>query len=435
LPHVLGGCLAFACLGAALQRRWPLTAWLPVATALAHIQHGTNVAIVVAAAAAICAGRRTGRAMCGLSVVVIVTTLAIARLRGVLGSTQDTVRLCRDYIPYHCDASRWRAEIFWRGLILVLGAVGLAVAHRRHNGHHRRSVQLVDIVIGLPAVGLTAGVTVSALQIPVLADLAATTNVFRLVTLLFPFGVLGLLVAATSIDRRWACSGAIGVIAWLVAAHGPQWRLPFALALCMAALLAVHLASVRVIAMGGAIMAITLLLAGAPEIARHPTIGWNRSEPQTAMGLSIGEAFDAIDTGDAPVVLAAAQNLDDLRLTTHHAVIADGKSLPFGGADLAEYERRIAALGGFALYLGGRDGMERFHDLTVDDLLALQSEFGATHVLMDSNDPKFTLLTATWPSVWSCRQCLWSLDWSVLELPATVAPPSKLTGLLPSARA
>jgi hypothetical protein len=266
----------------------------------------------------------------------------------------------------------------------------------------------------------------STAQIPLIADLAATTNVFRLVTLVYPFATLGFVVAVRSQDRRIRWGTTVGIAAWLITAHPAPWRTVVGITMLGAFYAAYVWPRLRRPLCATGIAMMLVLTARAPHVALHPTLGWDRSDPVTAMGLGIGATLPRA------AVLAAPQSLDGLRLTTGHAVVADGRSIPFGGPELDEYARRIEALGGFAAYRSNHDGVWRFHTLSIEDVIRLRTRFGATHLLTDAEDPKFDELTKRWHRTWICGpgECPGGRRWAVFEIPVPL--PDEAINRLPS---
>lgn len=390
LPHMLGGCLAYACLAALLTSRHWAACVTALAAEIAHVQHGANLAVILFAAACVLPGLTTRwRVSYGaVAMANVVMSVLVTRIRGIVGNGDDFLEICEQVAPFHCYANSWPDKWFTDGRVLALLLVTLVVL-RRSDGWRR-----LGPLIALPAVGLFAGVYADAHDLGELGHMAQRTNIYRLVTLVLPFSVWPLVGAAFWAGRRvWLRV----LVAAFVAIIGANWLQGFTGAFehdrSSAWLTAVGAAGLGVVvslvparrpALCRPLMALTAvllvsLLATDALMWRSPTIGLDGSDPRVIVGRAIE---DATPPGS---IIAASPAHEWLRIASRRAIVADCKAVPYGGDPWREYQDRIAAL-------GGRDcvGSTAFGALTLSDLVSLRQRFGVTHALLARDDPKRT---------------------------------------------
>jgi hypothetical protein len=420
LPHMLGGTLAFAALAALLNRYWRAAAVCSVLAGLTHVQHGADLVPVLLLAAVLASGARASRRsrleLAGAATALLAGTVVVGWWRQIDNGGHGWLEVCRVAAPFHCDANSWTVPYLLSGALVVALALGLGIAHWRH-------WRQVLPVIGLPALGLLCAVVADRLDVPVFGPLAQRTNAYRLATLVVPFAALAVLAAARwAAQRGLAARLAFGalLLAWLsgpdAAFHlGEEHLRPSLLVpLVMTGLLAVVLLWVG----GGGSPAPALVAALATVVAAqggtYPTDpGYQRDDPVVAASLQLGRQ---LPTG---AVVAAPPGLIWVRALTRRAVIADCKSVPYGGEQWTEYKARIAALGG--RHCGPGSSNTGFGRLSPDDVGSLRDRFGATHVLLTGDDPKLDHARTHWKFVWradpASRRFL-EAGWWVFELPA-----------------
>lgn len=90
-------------------------------------------------------------------------------------------------------------------------------------------------------------------------------------------------------------------------------------------------------------------------------------------------------------VIAADPKIFWLRSASRRAVVADCKSIPYGGDVWDEYVARIEDLGGYCTAES-----DKFAGLTVADVDALRERYWVTHVLLRGRDPKVAAVPGHW---------------------------------------
>lgn len=414
LPHELGGFLAYLT-GALLLTRRPRPAALAlIATAAVHVQLGALAAVVGLLAFAVVAITERVRWWSLLAGVVVAGGLVVAvlRMRPVAAEGDDFVQICREVIPYHCDATTWSASQFSSGAAVV-GAALLCLGYVWRGG--RTAVGLWAAVVLVPALGLTLGVLAGRYDVPVAGRLAQSTNIFRLAALLVPFAAWGLYVGFARLTswRRigWLLLAVPAGYGWLVARDGAP-VLPDApreasvvLAVAVLAVLARGLPSSGV---AGELRAVWVALAGAAAVALlvracldagtladrpvRPTFVASASD--RAMGVLIARH---VPVGEEVLV---PPTLGVVRLTSGRSIVVDCKAVPYGGAAWREYRERLDALGGRdSCHSGGRP----FLEVTPAELTATALRYGARYLVLTGRDTRVRPIQA--------------LGWRVLQRP------------------
>jgi hypothetical protein len=419
LPHMLGGCLAFAALAALLNRYWRAAVVCAVLAGLLHVQHGANLVPVLLLTAGLAAGapRRSRLEITGAAAVLVAGAVAVGWWRQVATGGEGWLEVCEVAAPFHCDANSWTAPYLWSGALVVALALGLGIGYRQR-------WRLVLPVVGLPAVGLAVAVLADRLDIPVLGHLAQQTNAYRLAAQVVPFAAFALLAAAASAARsRGAVRLGVGllVLGW-VAGPDAAFHLglePFRPALLVPAVMVATVAGLLVwmgretpaLAAPTAVLLVLATVVAAQDGPYPVAVGYQRADPVVAASLRLGRLLPEA------AVVAAPPALVSIRALTRRAVIADCKFVPYGGAPWSEYKARIAALGGH--YCGSKfnTGFARISPGAVE---SLRDRFGATHVLLAGDDPKLDYARAHWKLLWRAEPAeppLLQAGWWVFQLP------------------
>ncbi|MGH9040466.1 MAG: hypothetical protein ACRDZ3_09560 [Acidimicrobiia bacterium] len=328
-------------------------------------------------------------------------------------------------VPFHCDANSWSGHYLLTGSLILLLALGLVAIHRQN-------WRILVPIAGLPAAGLLLGVAADRLDIPVLGHLAQSSNVYRLGATVVPFAALGLLslVAPATGQRvsrfRLSCFLVLlGV--WMTA---PDASLPLRNELLPGLVTAILVAGVALAVfraadargealatartgpapvLSAALAVFSVILighGGLPSVS----LSYDRSDPVVAAALHLREVLPA------GAVVAAAPRISQLAPLSGRAVVADCKRLPYGGQHWEEFKERVAALGG-AQCSSLASG---FAGLDPADVLALQRQYGATHVLLLGGDPKVAYARNHWDLVDQVKPAaspLISGGWWVFALP------------------
>jgi hypothetical protein len=410
LPHQLGGFLGYLTGALLLTRRPRPAAVALVATAVVHVQVGALVAVVaVLAVLAVAVTERVWwwSTVAG-SVVAGAVVVTVLRIRPVAAEGDDFVQICREVIPYHCDATTWSSATLSSGFAVVAAAL-LCVVFVVREG--RTSVGLYLAAVAVPAVGLVSGVLANRYGVPVAGRMAQSTNIFRLAALLVPFGAWGLCAGFARLTGRWR-------LAWLVPAAlaGYGWFVPRDGITALPN--APHLAwAVMGLAAAGAV------LLGLPEklpervpaVLRRLTPSWSGVVAGTAGGLAavavlgygvirmgtvqarplditfvpsaVHREMGAVVAAHVPVgeEVLVPPALGAVRLTSGRSILVDCKAVPYGGAAWREYRERLDAL-------GGRDSCRRggrpFVEVPSADLTSTALRYGARYMLLSERDSR-----------------------------------------------
>lgn len=414
LPHVLGGCLAYLALAALITSRQTLLRVVAPATALVHVQHGANLAVILLAASLVLAVPRRRRVeLAGLGVFNVVVALVVTRVRGIVGNGNDFVEICRDVAPFHCEATGWPRQWFVDGFVLTALVLFLLLVRR----DDRRALL---VVVALPTVGLLAGVYADWANVPVLGELAQRTNVYRLVTLLVPFAAWVVVGAAVlplrGLVRRVGALAVTGALSVLLLIGGTgAFEFHRRAAVVIAALILVPIA-LKVVGraepwtwVAGAVVPFVLVgsvVVSDAFVVRGLPVGPGPDDARFVVGEAVR---DATPPGS---VVAAAPSADWLRFFSRRAVIADCKAVPYGGVPWDQYQERIAALGGRNC---GTDA--NFAALPLESLEDLAERFDATHALLSAQDPKVAAAEAAGWDVVLDPTDPGALGYTVVEIP------------------
>jgi len=407
IPTMLGGCLAFLALSALLTGRFRIAVVAALLAGVVHVQHGANLAAVMMFAALMPKGwTRLQRAvLAGAALTLLTGAQGVAIWRHLQPNGPEWLQACRDVIPYHCYAPSWRVPYLVSGGLVVLMA-GAFIWFARDR------LRTVLPAVALPVAALVVGVAAERFDWGVLGRLAQTYNVHRFVTLVVPFGALGLLILVDRLagpdrsPRRRVVLGILGggfVWIWSSGTENPYSRhlidRPTVLAGLLSLAVAVWIARPAALTrLSGAarrppvvVAVVAALLPGVIMGAAQGAFG------RVGIDLSIGGVNAAVAIGRAVPetgVIAAPPEIYWLRLLSRRAVVADCKAGPYGGEAWHEYRRRLTALGGCN---GSPSG---FADLAPEQIESLRSRYGVTHVLLYGDDPKVGYARTHWSAVY-----------------------------------
>jgi hypothetical protein len=402
LPHQLGGFLAYLTGALLLTRRPRLAALACVATTVVHVQIGALIAVVCLLAFAVTAVRERTWWWWTLAGVVVSGALVVTvlKLRPVASDGDDFVQICREVIPYHCDASTWPAGQLISGFaVLVAALLTLPLAVRAG----RWQAWLWAAAVLTPAVGLAVSVLANRYGVPVLSRLAQSTNSFRLAVLLVPFAAWGLLAGLARLSWPWLSAWLLVAVpvgyGWLVPKEGftalPQGRRWYLAVLALAVAAVLLRAAVRRSAWPALVAAglcAAVLITGSAQLKqlqwRPVNLTFVSQAPLRAMGRTI-----AAHVPPGEVVLSQPA-FSWIRLTAGRSMVVDCKAVPYGGPAWREYRARLEAVGGRgACERGGRP----FTLLTTASLLATAQRYGARYLLLGAADQReFEVLSAGW---------------------------------------
>lgn len=388
IPHVLGGTLACLTLALLVSKRYKLVVLATILTALAHVQHGANVAVILLAYAAFTttSSRRDRLMVAAAGVIAAVYSVVATRVRGITGNGADFIEICELRSPHHCNADVWAPFKLSSGWILLVMIIIVIIIVPR--GERRA----LAIIAGLPTIGLLLGVWADRFNAPIAGELAQVTNIYRLVTLILPLAAwapLLLMVRASGREERslslvfgvtllaiWF--GSYTAVSDITDGNGNAHLLALAFGITIAlAAWSTRVAPQYAAALFVA-MAVAFVVHWDALDLRRPRMGLNASDPRVVTGRQIEEA---IPVGS---IIASPPSINWLRYASRRAIVLDCKAVPYGGRSWEEFKDRMEHLGGWQCNSTGTRT-----SLTLGDVADLHDRYGATHFLTGEDDPKF----------------------------------------------
>ncbi|WNV91376.1 hypothetical protein [Umezawaea sp. Da 62-37] len=384
LPGVLAGFLIYLAVAALITERHVLAAVASIATALVHVQQGAVVGVLLLAVVLVIAARdrRIHWPLLGTAAVTFGIVAANLIARPVAGDTAEFAKVCRDLIPYHCEATNWSPQMMWGGFALV-GLALLSIAHFRPG---RRSLWAVLVL--LPAIGLTAGVLLDRFNVPTWGILAQGLNIYRLDIVLMPLAVWGALTpvfAPRPAWVRWPLIALVPPLAYFVlgtkmtepvfpfaSTNGGPW-----LYLSLGALVLGGFKFIpRVIVIAGIIAGLTMSVITAHSFVWRPLdITFIPNDDLHAWG----KAVQAVVPPNSQVLVPPLAI--DLRLTMARGVVVDCKNGAYGGDATVDYEARLIALGGIKQCIKQDPGL--YNSLTALQLTAIAQRYHADYLVLE----------------------------------------------------
>ncbi len=405
IPHVLGGCLAYLTIAALITRRFYVACVVAALTSIAHVQHGANIAVILAAVAIVAARLSTRQriTMLGTAAAVAVASVVATTARGIVGSGDDFIEICTQVIPVHCDANAWSVGILAEACAAV-GGIGLLVAAR-----WRRDGRVLVASVGLAALGLALGLFADRVDLPFFGELAQRVNIYRLVAIVIPFVAWAALTATFGVRRRWrpavAALSALLLVYWLMepyysglsAVVFPQrhWPYLFVGVLVVLSVVPTVFLRPRLPVWLVWLPALLVLLLLDFRVPFHRA--WPDLDASSSLGYQMGQAVE--DSTPVGAVIVADPRNDSIHAFARRAVIADVKNVPYGGRPWAEYKDRISDLTGGAPLLGFQT-RPAFLDLSIEDVIRLKEKYDADYLFLAPDDPKVQqAVDAGWPVV------------------------------------
>lgn len=392
LPTVLAGQIMYLTLALLLTGRRRLIPWFAAVIGIVHVQQGAVIGIILLVTFTVdWISRKTGdlRLLMGSIAAFIATGFGLW-LRPVAANLSDFVEVCETIIPYHCAAHSWGS----RGLLAFSGLIGLALITWFYMKSGSRIVWATSV--GLAAAGLFIGMSLDAFQVISLGQLAQSVNVYRLGVLVIPFAAWGVIVPI--LRAEWSKKYLLVFILWGTAL-GSYFLLDgwsFGTRKAGAAI-------VLVIAIGSLITAwltkrqgtthliveksrmISTLAAGVAFILAAALAGSIivrplniEFMPDKAFG-DWGRQVEAIvPSGE---IILAPPLAHTIRLATGRAVIADCKTVPYGGIAWREWKERISDFGGIEQCT--HPWLADFSTYDAEKLNDLAEKYGAEFMVLD----------------------------------------------------
>lgn len=393
LPVVLGGALLYLTLAALLTDRRVLAVVAAVATALVHVQQGLVVAVLLLAMVVwrLASARTVDRLYLAGTALVGGVVHGALTARPVVGDLDQFAQVCRELIPYHCEASAWPGSHVIAGFAMVAMAL-LTVCHQERGTRGRWAV-----VVALPAVGLVAGVLADRYDVPVLGVAAQGLNVYRLgalMVVLCCWGVLAPVFGALSPLWRVVLAVVVVGLGWLVTGirewesrpaipeHGGPWLLVFvaglAIAVAAGGVRGRRRSRARWLRVGAVVMVAGVVAAMVAE-GRVAVRALDLTFVPDDKTREWGAAVHATLPRDA--VLLAPPLAAYVRLATGHSVVANCKDVPYGGAAWRHYVARLDSMGGVAQCVLRQPGV--FNSMPAASVEQVARRWGADHLVVE----------------------------------------------------
>lgn len=392
LPTVLAGQLMYLTLALLLTGKWKLVPLFSLLIGIVHVQQGAVIGIILIATFAVIffASRRLEwRLLLGSALAMSATVFGLM-LRPIAANLRDFVEVCETIIPYHCAAHTWGTN----GLIAFSGLILLAALTIVYTSGANKIVWLTSV--GLSSFGLFIGMALDAFQVPVLGELAQSVNVYRLGVVIIPFAVWGMLIPI--LTARWSKKYLFIAILWLVGLGSyfllDGWSVGgnkakaaiIAIILAVSALVAwlskknlgdsTRVEKVR--SAGVFVTGLSFLFASALAgsiIVRPLNIEFLPNKALQSWGSEVEQIVPSGEVILAPPLASA------LRLSTSRAVIADCKTVPYGGDAWQEWKKRIERLGGVDQCINPL--LSNFSDFNATQLSDIAAEYGAHYMILD----------------------------------------------------
>lgn len=392
LPTVLAGQIMYLTLALLLTGRRRLVPWFAAVIAIVHVQQGAVIGIILLVTfAADWVSKKTPdvRLVVG-SVAAFIATGFGLWLRPVAANLSDFIEVCETIIPYHCAAHTWGTK----GLIAFSGLIGLALITWFYVKAGTKIVWAASI--GLAATGLLIGMTLDAFQVISLGQLAQSVNVYRLGVLVIPFAAWGSIIPI--LRAEWSKKFVLIVALWGVTLGsyflldgwsfgtrkaGAAIILVIALGSLITAwlskkqgLISPKVEKSRTFSTLAAGLAFILTAAIAGSIIVRPLN--IEFMPDKAFG-DWGRQVEAI-VPSGEIILAPPLS-HTIRLATGRAVIADCKTVPYGGNAWREWKERISDFGGIEQCT--HPWLADFSTYSGEELNDIAVKYGAEFMVLD----------------------------------------------------
>lgn len=392
LPTVLAGQLMYLTLVLLLTGRKTLVPWFAALIGIVHVQQGALIGIILLVtviAQLIFSKTFDWRLLIG-SVAAFLATAFGLWLRPIASNLNDFVEVCETIIPYHCAAHTWGSM----GLLAFVGLIGLALITWFFVNSKSKLFWLTTV--GLASFGLLIGMLLDAFQVISLGKLAQSVNVYRLGVLVIPFAAWGVIVPIAK--AAWTKKFILIFVLWsfflssyfMLGGWSFGTHKAGAIIVIIAAISAVLIAwfskpnnSNQVLLKRGTTVGLVLTSVSfivASAIAGSIIIRPLNIEfmPDKAFSNWGKEVEAIVPSGD---IILAPPLSHSIRLATGRAVIADCKTVPYGGKPWSEWKERIADLGGIEQCT--QPWLAQFSDFSADQLINIASKYNAEFMVLD----------------------------------------------------
>jgi hypothetical protein len=406
LPHALGGALALLTFSFCLEKKWSLAGFFVLLSSVAHVQQGT-IALAIFLFFLILDFYETRALRIIPYIFVLISSVLIVAIlnnRPVLGKLSDFVRVCNEYIPYHCDSNSWAPNRFVLGLCAIGLVIIVANSRKALPFDHFRIFSFTYIIGGLVLLAL------EFINFPILGELIQGSNGFRVFSLLIPLGAISaawVIIEASQLSYKKLLLGLASIFVYLTALSdvGFLSRYSFFIALILI------LFYFKVID-GNADSAIPTLRSQYSfassvglfaSISIIAVVASGLTMPRFEIGFmsDYKKSFKLEQLVPSGETIAADPTWTWVRLASKRAVIVDCKYLPYGGAPLTEFEARIKALGGYERICSESS----YGTLKPNRLDTWADKFSAKYLLLEKSDKRIAALK--------------ELGWTIVEKPGS----------------
>ncbi len=341
LPHSLGGSLAVLALVAWMTGRYRWCSFLLLFSTLIHVQHGAHSAgLILVAALVFRSFKKVGWSVVGSLVIVF----SIAKVLGLAGGGDVFLTACQKYIPYHCLATSWPFENFFPVLFLTSGFGISFLGYKKHFAPFY-------FIAGLIIFGLYLGIALDVLNIESISWIPRRFNIYRLVSLLVPFSIVGFLwgtcLAFEAMKRSTIKNVFIlivsfsGLLTWIMSRNaGLEGQLVVSFFWTSLILILIFLSTLELQRFNFLKLLGLICISTSLFFAEH----FYRSAPYDNLK-RIGQFVqEAVPPGK---LILISPHFEWFRFMSRRAIIADTKAIPYQPDTFAEWENRIHDLGGF----------------------------------------------------------------------------------------
>jgi hypothetical protein len=311
--------------------------------------------------------------------------------RPVLGELSDFVRVCNEYIPYHCDSNSWLPNRFVLG-ICALGMMLIVATNRKVlKFDHFRLFALTYSVGGATLLVL------EFMNFPFLGELIQGANGFRIFALLIPLGAISgswIIVNAHTLSFKKLVLGLVSIFVFLTAATDFGFLSSYAFFVALMLVLfyfkvmddnaKITSAEIRTDASS---KGSTRLFAGI-SLVLFISSGLTVPRLDIAFMSDYRKSFKLEQLVSSGETIAADPTWTWVRLASKRAVIVDCKYLPYGGSSLEEFESRLESIGGYQEICQG----DSFESLRPSQLDAWAEEYSAKYLLLEKRDERISAL-------------------------------------------
>lgn len=393
LPHALGGALVLLALSFCFEKKWALAGVVVLLSSVAHVQQGT-IALAILLFFLIL-DFYENRSLRLIPYVLILassaTIIAILQSRPVLGELSDFVRVCNEYIPYHCDSNSWLPNRFVLGICAIGLLLIVANSRKGLNFDHFRIFVFTYLIGGLVLL------VIEFLNFPFLGEIIQGANGFRIFSLLVPLGAIcaaWVVIEAHKLSFKKLLLGLVSIYVFLTASTDLGFLSSYSFFLALFLILFyfkvlddnsnITTPSLRTKAALNGSLGLFIAISIVCVIASGLTI------PRIDIGFmsDYKKSFKLEQIVPSGETIAADPTWTWVRLASKRAVIVDCKYLPYGGDPLAEFESRLESIGGYQEICGGSS----FSSLKPKRIDRWADEYSANYLLLKKSDKRISEL-------------------------------------------